>query len=81
MWTSDDNRFGRESKVHLIYPRLILHTRASTFEKTDHVVTGMEKLQDAKNTIRRINLQGNVARRNMTTSTTDSSATRPSEKR
>ena len=26
MWTSDDERFGRESKVHLIHPRLILHT-------------------------------------------------------
>ena len=25
MWTSDDNRFGRESKVHLIHFRLILH--------------------------------------------------------
>ena len=26
MWTSDNNRFGRESKVYLIYSRLILHT-------------------------------------------------------
>ena len=25
MWRSDDNRFSRESKVHLIHPRLILH--------------------------------------------------------
>ena len=26
MWTSDDKRFGRKSKVYLIHPRLILHT-------------------------------------------------------
>ena len=34
--------------------------RASTSEKTDHVITGMEKPQDAKNTIRRTNLQRNA---------------------
>ena len=33
---------------------------------------------DAKSTIRQINFKRNAARRNMTTSTTDSSATRPS---
>ena len=70
------NRFGRESKVHLIHPRLILHNRASTSEKTDHVVTGMEKLQDAKNTIRQINLQRNAVKRNTKASTTGTSATR-----
>ena len=36
---------------------------------------------DAKSTIRRINLQGNAAKRSMTASTTDSSATRPSGRR
>ena len=39
------------------------------------------KAQAAKNTIRRINLQGNAARKSMTASTTDSSATRPSGRR
>ena len=77
--TSDDNRFSRESKVHLIHPRLILPYRASTSEKTDHVVTGMEKLQDAKNTIRHINLQRNAVKEDTKVSTTDISATRPSE--
>ena len=38
--------------------------RASTSEKTDHVVTGMEKLQDAKNTTRQINLQRNAVKGN-----------------
>ena len=42
--------------------------------------TGMENHKDANNTIRRINLQRNVVRRNTTASTTGSSATRPSEK-
>ena len=61
-------------------PRLILHYRASTSEKTDHVVTSMEKPQDAKNTIRRIRLQRNAVKGNMIASTTGSSATRPSER-
>ena len=52
--------------------------RASTFEKTDHVVTGMEKLQDAKNTIRHINLQRNAVKGDMKASTTGTSVTRPS---
>ena len=46
-----------------------------------HTVTGMGKHLDAKSTIRRINLQGNAAKRSMTASTTDSSATRPSRRR
>ena len=49
-----------------------------TSEKTDHVVTGMEKLPDAKNTTRHINLQRNVAKRGTTASMTGTSATRPS---
>ena len=52
--------------------------RASTSEKTDHVVTGMEKLQDAKNTIRQINLQRNAVKGNTKASTTGTSATGPS---
>ena len=44
--------------------------------KTDHVVTGMEKLQDAKNTIRHINLQRNAVKRSTTASTTDTSVTK-----
>ena len=55
--------------------------RTSTSERTDHVVTGMEKLQDAKNTIRHINLQRNAVKRDTKASTTGSSATRPSERR
>ena len=52
--------------------------RASTSEKTDHVVTGMEKLQDAKNTIRHINLQRNAVKGDTKASTTGTSATGPS---
>ena len=40
--------------------------------------TGMEKLQDAKNTIRHINLQENAVKRDTKASTTGTSATRPS---
>ena len=40
------------------------------------MVTGMGKHLDAKITNRRINLQGNAAKRSMKASTTDSSATR-----
>ena len=54
--------------------------RTSTSEKTDHVVTGMENPKDAKNTLRRINLQRNAVKRNMIASTTGTSATRPSER-
>ena len=46
-----------------------------TFVKTDHVVTDMAKLPDAKNTIRHINLQRNVAKRDTTVSMTDTCAT------
>ena len=56
-------------------------SRTSTLESTSHTVTCMEKHLDAKITIRRINLQGNVAKRSMTASTTDSSATKPSGRR
>ena len=52
----------------------------STSESTGHTVTGMEKHLDAKITIRRINLQGNVVKRSMTASTTDTSATKHSGK-
>ena len=54
--------------------------RTSTSEKTDHVVTGMENHRDAKNTLRRINLQRNAVKRNTIASTTGTSATRPSER-
>ena len=54
--------------------------RTSTSEKTDHVVTGMENHKDAKNTLRRINLQRNAVKRNTIASTTGTSATRPSER-
>ena len=56
-------------------------SRTSTSGRAGHTVTGMEKHLDAKNTIRRINLQRNVAKRSMTASTTDTSATRPSGRR
>ena len=49
--------------------------------KADHAVTGMGKHLDAKSTIRQINFKRNAARRNMTASTTDSSATKPSGRR
>ena len=53
-----------ESICHL----LSTHSPSRTFtsEKTDHVVTGMAKLPDAKNTTRHINLQRNVAKRDTT---------------
>ena len=47
----------------------------STFAKTDHVLTDMAKLPDAKNTTRHINLQRNVAKRDMTVSMTGTCAT------
>ena len=47
----------------------------STFAKTDHVVTDMAKLPDAKNTTRHINLQRSVAKRDMTVSMIDTCAT------
>ena len=53
-------------------------SRTSTSGKAGHTVTGMGKHLDAKSTIRQINFKRNAARRNMTASTTDSSATRPS---
>ena len=53
--------------------------RASTFEKTDHVVTGMEKFQDAKNTIRHINLQRNAVNINTKAFMIGSFVTEPSE--
>ena len=40
----------------------------------------MEKHLDAKITLRRINLHEDAAKRSMTASTTDASATKPSEK-
>ena len=49
--------------------------------KVGHTVTGTGKHLDAKSTTRQINFKRGVARRNMTTSTTDSSATSSSEKR
>ena len=55
--------------------------RISTSERTDHTLTGMENHKDAKNTLRRINLQRNAVKRNTTASTTGTSATRPSERR
>ena len=55
--------------------------RTATSGRAGHTVTGMGKHLDAKSTIRRINLQGNAAKRSMTASTTDSSATRPSGRR
>ena len=49
--------------------------------RAGHTVTGMEKHLDAKNTIRRINLQEDAAKRSMTASTIDTSATKPSGRR
>ena len=45
--------------IESIYHLLSTHSPSRTFttEKTDHVVTGMAKLPDAKNTTRHINLQ------------------------
>ena len=77
MWTRDDNRFSRESKVHLIHRRLILHT-VLLHQKRHHVVTDMEKLPDAKSTTRHINLQRNAVLRDTKASTTGTSATGPS---
>ena len=56
-------------------------SRTSTSGRAGHTVTGMEKLLDAKNTIRRINLQEDAAKRNTTASTIDTSATKPSGRR
>ena len=66
-----------ESICHL----LSTHSPSRTFtsEKTDHVVTGMAKLPDAKNTTRHINLQRNVAKRGTIVSMTGTSATSSSE--
>ena len=46
-----------------------------------HTVTGMEKHLDAKNILRRINLQEDAAKRSMTASTIDTSATKLSGRR
>ena len=56
-------------------------SRISTSGKAGHTVTGMEKHLDAKNTIRRINWQEDAAKRSMTASTIDTSATNPSGRR
>ena len=56
-------------------------SRTFTSGKADHTVTGTGKHLVAKNTTQLINFKRGVARRNMTTSTTDSSATSSSEKR
>ena len=58
-----DSGISHPSSTHSPY-------RTSTSEKTDHVVTGMENPKDAKNTLRRINLQRNAVKRNMIASTT-----------
>ena len=49
--------------------------------KAGHTVTGMESTWMQRSTIRQINFKRNAARRNMTASTTDSSATRPPGRR
>ena len=46
--------------------------------RLNHVVTGMAKLPDAKNTTRHINLQRNVAKRGTTASMTGTFATNSS---
>ena len=50
-------------------------SRTFTSAKTDHVVTDMAKLPDAKNTTRHINLQRNVAKRGTIVSMTGICAT------
>ena len=81
MWTSYDRWFCREQKVHLSRAWYVLHPELSTSGRAGHTVIGMEKYLDAKNITRRINLQEDAAKRSMTASTTDSSATKPSERR
>ena len=49
-------------------------------ERAGHTVTGTGRHLDAKSTTRQINFKRGVERRNMTTSTTDSSATSSSRK-
>ena len=49
-------------------------SRTFTSAKTDHVVTDMAKLPDAKNTTRHINLQRNDEKRDMTISMTGTCA-------
>ena len=55
-------------------------SRAFTSGKADHTVTGRGKLLVAKSTTRLINFKRGVARRKKTTSTTNLSVTRCSEK-
>ena len=55
-------------------PELLHQKRQTTWSQV------WKKLQDAKNTIRRTNLQRNAVKRNMIASTTGTSATRPSER-
>ena len=81
MRTSCDRWFCREQKVHLSRAWHVSPSRTSTSGRVGHTVTSMEKHLAVKITLRRINLQGNVVKRSMTTSTTDSSATRPSGRR
>ena len=50
-------------------------SRTSTSGRAGHTVTGTGRKQVAKNTKRQINFKRDAARRNMTTSTTDLSAT------
>ena len=59
---------------------ICIPSRTFTWERAGHTVTGTGKHLDAKNKTRKINFKGNVAKRNMTTSTIDSSATRFSER-
>ena len=56
-------------------------SRTSTSGRTGHTVTSTGRNLAAKSTTRQINFKRGVARRNITASTTDSSATRPSGRR
>ena len=81
MWTLYERWYYRKQEVHLIRAWFVLHPELLHKEgpTTRSQVRG--KHLDAKNTTRQINFKIGVARRNMTTSTIDSSATSSSEKR
>ena len=70
-----------QGSIESIFYLLSIHSPSgtSTFAKINHEVTDMAKPLDAKNTSQHINLQRNVARKDMIVSMTDTYATSFSE--
>ena len=80
-WTEEDDETLQKQESASRPSWISSPSRTSTSGRADHMVTGMGKHLDAKNTIRQINFKRDAARKSMTASTTGTSATKPSGRR